>query len=605
MMLRIDKYWPMILLLLAGCATRIELSARSAPGAVALRLAVKDLTPPPSLPAHLILEERTFAESDGNRALDAEEDGSLILQLRNDGLGAGKISVRMTPLGDVEHLRFSRQTDVGLLPVQESRTIRIPLRADAPIETAVREMRVEIIEEYSRATVPFTFRFDTRGLVPPEFKIIVRDYDDGDFFAGNTSDGLIQAGEMVGVVANVQNVGGAAEGVEVVVEAEGEDQIRFTRDLQGNPDNRFELGEMGPGENRDIAFYFFTTPVLGVPEVRLKLRVSEAKQRFGAEEDLAFDIGKSVETGDVLTVAAVQRNQAAFEAVQSELIDIEQVPQNSRTRLENGLAVIFGVEKYKHTFDAAYKTRDAVTFFRYCREVLGIPEERILLRVDADASKAEFDYVFEPRDTPNQGWLKKRLRNAGESAPVDLFVYLAGHGFPDFVSGSPYLIPHDVRPEQTTNGVSLERLYQTLAEFETRSVTVFVESCFSGASGYERNGAETLLAHNMNPIFPVLEKPIIGPNMVVFTATGGKKASNNRDDLKHGIFTYELLKGLGGTADSDEDQTVTVEELFRYIARQVPRRALTPPLDREQVPELFPALERLGDRADRVLVEYR
>jgi len=106
----------------------------------------------------------------------------------------------------------------------------------------------------------------------------------------------------------------------------------------------------------------------------------------------------------------------------------------------------------------------------------------------------------------------------------------------------------------------------------------------------------------MNPVFPVLEKAMIGPGMVVFTATSGQKPSNNRDDLKHGIFTYYVLKGLGGAADVDSDRGVSVGELFRYIEREVPRKALEPPMDREQVPRIFP--ERLGERGKQILVQY-
>ena len=590
--------------LIWGCGSQVELSGRSQPGAIYLQPYQEKPGQVPALPAHVVLVEKRFEEPGGNQALDAEEEGTLILQVRNDGLGPGKLAVRLTPLSDMEHLSFRRTIEAGLLPVQESQTIRIPIQAGLDVADGRREMRVEVVEEYNRATIPFTFSFTTRGLVAPEFRVIVRDYDDGDFFKGNTPDGLIQAGEMVRVVANVQNVGGEAEEVAVEVETQSGGEVRYTRDLQGNADNRFVLKKMAPGENRDVEFYFFTTPVFADPEVKISLKVSEARGRFGAAEDLAFDIGQSVSTEQVLAVEAAQEKAGAISLIKADLIDIEEIPQNSKTTLENGIAIIFGIQEYRHTFAATYKNRDAATFFRYCREVLGIPEERIVLRTDSDATKAEFDYIFEPRDTPNQGWLKKRLRNPQEAARTDVIVYLAGHGFPDLSTGSPYLIPYDVRPEQTTNGVSLEKLYQSLGEFGAQSVTVFVESCFSGASGYERGGGEQLLALNMNPVFPVIEQPMIGPQTVVFTATSGKKPSNNRDDLKHGIFTYFVLKGLGGTADGDGDRAVTVEELFAYVEREVPRKALESPLDREQVPELLPSAGRLGERGKRVLVQY-
>jgi len=557
----------------------------------------------PSLPAHIVLTHKEFEEPSGNRALDAEEAGALVLTVRNDGLGPGKITVRLTPLSDMEHLNFGRHVEVGSLPTQESRTIRIPMWAGVDVTDGRREVRVEVAEENTRATMPFTFAFTTQGFVKPEFRVIVRDYDDGSFYAGNTPDGVIKAGEMVKVVANVQNVGREARDVAVVVETEAEG-VSYVRDLVGNDDGRFGFGSMGPGEARDVEFYFFTTPVFSDPKVSMTLHVREGHGHFAAEEVLAFDIGQSVRTEEVLAVGVVREQANPISLVQADLIDIEQIPNNSKTKLENGIAIIFGIENYKHTFAATYKLRDATTFFQYCREVLGIPEQRIMLRTDSDATKAEFDYVFEAKDTPNQGWLKKRLRNPQEAAQTDVIVYLAGHGFPDLSTGNPYLIPHDVRPEQTTNGVGLEKLYRTLSEFRVRSVTVFVESCFSGASGYESSGTQKPLALNMNPIFPVIEQPMIGPNMVVFAATSGKTPSNNRDDLRHGIFTYFVLKGLGGVADENGDKKVTVEELFAYVEREVPRKALEPPLDREQVPELLPSVERLGEHAGRTLVHY-
>jgi len=580
----------------------VELIGKSAPGVISFRPVQGQKKPdePSSLPAHLVLDDVLFEDPSGDSVLDAEESGTLTLQVRNDGLGTGKVSVRLTPLSDVEHLSFQRHTEVGLLPVEEAQTIRVPIQADIDVADGPREVRVEIVEEYSRTTVPFTFRFNSHSLVKPKFRVIVRSYDDGRFFKGNVPDGRIQAGEMVKVVANVQNMGGEAEAVAVAVETKGEEGISYARDLQGSSENRFVLGKLAPGKNRDITFYFFTTSVFADPKVGITLRVSEARGRFGVEEELVFDIGQSVKTEDVLVVEPGQKRGGALAPV----VDSGLFPEGSQTRLEHGLAIIFGIEDYRYTFEAAYKHRDAATFFQYCRDVLGIPEERIQLRMDSDATKAEFDYVFEPRDTPNQGWLKKRLRDPQEAAQTDLIVYLAGHGFPDFSTRSPYLIPYDVRPEQATNGVSLEKLYQTLSEFKTRSVTVFVESCFSGASGYDRSGAEQLLVLNTNPVIPVIEQPIIGPNMVLFTATSGDKPSSNRDDLRHGIFTYSVLKGLGGAADGNGDKAITVEELFRYIKREVPKKALESPLDREQVPELLPSVDRLGERAHRVLVQY-
>ena len=39
----------------------------------------------------------------------------------------------------------------------------------------------------------------------------------------------------------------------------------------------------------------------------------------------------------------------------------------------------------------------------------------------------------------------------------------------------------------------------------------------------------------------------------------------------HGAFTYALLKGISGEANLDADGYVSIHELFKYVAKLVPR----------------------------------
>src|SRR6185436_11980630 len=61
------------------------------------------------------------------------------------------------------------------------------------------------------------------------------------------------------------------------------------------------------------------------------------------------------------------------------------------------------------------------------------------------------------------------------------------------------------------------------------------------------------------------------------------------DQGKHGLFTYFLLKGLGGEADRDKNGVVVAGELFEYAQKQV---AVTAKADfgNEQEPACVPAL---------------
>ena len=42
-------------------------------------------------------------------------------------------------------------------------------------------------------------------------------------------------------------------------------------------------------------------------------------------------------------------------------------------------------------------------------------------------------------------------------------------------------------------------------------------------------------------------------------------------DIGHGAFTYSILKGLSGDANFDNNEYLTISELFSYVANYVPR----------------------------------
>jgi Caspase domain len=55
----------------------------------------------------------------------------------------------------------------------------------------------------------------------------------------------------------------------------------------------------------------------------------------------------------------------------------------------------------------------------------------------------------------------------------------------------------------------------------------------------------------------------------VFSSSSGTQPSSESDELKGGIFTYSLLRGLSGAASNNKDGSVRVSELAHYLARSV------------------------------------
>ena len=64
---------------------------------------------------------------------------------------------------------------------------------------------------------------------------------------------------------------------------------------------------------------------------------------------------------------------------------------------------------------------------------------------------------------------------------------------------------------------------------------------------------------------------------------------------EHGLFTYYLLKGMSGDADTNKDKSIQLNELSKYVSKNVKDQAAIN--GREQTPELQ------GDK-DRVLVQF-
>ena len=263
------------------------------------------------------------------------------------------------------------------------------------------------------------------------------------------------------------------------------------------------------------------------------------------------------------------------------VVDVEKkIPKGEKN--PNAYAVVFGIEQYKNVSPVTYARRDAYWMREYFTKTLGVPEENIYYKTDIDAGKAEFDKVFS-----QGGWLDKRIGD-GKS---DLYIYYAGHGAPDFNSRTAFLIPYDGDPNYASQtGYSVDKMTANLRQLEARSVTVFLDACFSGA-----NRENEILLAGARPVFLDVNTAVAA-NVTLFSAASGNQISSSWSEKQHGIFSYWLMKGMQGSADANRDNKLTVEELGGYIRNNVSTTAGK--LDREQTP----GLDTMDDK--RVLIKY-
>ena len=263
------------------------------------------------------------------------------------------------------------------------------------------------------------------------------------------------------------------------------------------------------------------------------------------------------------------------------VVDVEKkIPKGEKN--PNAYAVVFGIEQYKNVSPVTYARRDAYWMREYFAKTLGVPEENIYYKTDIDAGKAEFDKVFS-----QGGWLDKRIGD-GKS---DLYIYYAGHGAPDFNSRTAFLIPYDGDPNYASQtGYAVDKMTANLSQLEARSVTVFLDACFSGA-----NRENEILLAGARPVFLDVNTAVAA-NVTLFSAASGNQISSSWSEKQHGIFSYWLMKGMQGSADANRDNRLTVEELGGFIRNNVSTTAGN--LDREQTP----GLDTMDDK--RVLIKY-
>jgi len=530
---------------------------------VASQSSRKNITPP-NLSVQL-----AFTEPSGDDRLDAEETAELVVTLKNKGHGSAFGVEIMCNLSGSNQIEFPKSVYIGEISPNKSKTKRIKFKASENVSSGEVSITLKFKESNNFEPDDQKITFETEALIPPKLEIVDIGIDDA---SGNAK---LEPREVVSITVRVQNLGhGTADDIDVKIN-KGSNHIYFFGDSQ----EQFNIGSLHPGEYKDISFDMVSNKK--AKEMPISVTVTESRGRFGISNhalDLAFNqVQRKV--GE-MTIVGKYEVKGKFNATTGLSVDIEtNIPDLKNNK--HALAIIFGVEEYKNVSPVTFAKRDASIMKEYFLNTLGIPSNRIYFKTNDDVGKAEFDKVFS-----KGGWLDKRAKSS-----TDIFVYFAGHGAPDIKKDEAFLIPYDGDPNYASQtGFSVNKMYKILNELNTKSVTVFLDACFSGAN----RESEMLLA-DARPIFIVVNESIYG-DVTVFSASGGKEISSAWPEKKHGLFSYFLMKGMQGSADVNYDNKLTIGELGNYINKNVTEMAGM--LDREQTPELQ------TNNKNRVLIKY-
>ena len=300
------------------------------------------------------------------------------------------------------------------------------------------------------------------------------------------------------------------------------------------------------------------------------------------------------DAGDKIKIVAIDQWKNKSEKTINIKVEFKEIaelrsyekPNPSKIKVKqdkNKIAIIIGIEKYKtlKNIDAPYANRDANAFRAYANRALGIPNKNIKVLIDENATRGETLKALTL-------WLPQITRGKNK----DIYVFFAGHGLASDDGKNLYILPQD-GDAALLQYTALSRLeiFDLINRVEPNSVTMFFDTCYSGQTRDER-----MLVAGLRPIRLVAEEQEVQNNFTIFTASNYDQTSGSIEEVKHGIFSYYLMMGMQGKADSNQDKKITNGELIAYLKQNVSEEAFIN--NRQQEPMLS------GD-PDKVLISYR
>ena len=236
---------------------------------------------------------------------------------------------------------------------------------------------------------------------------------------------------------------------------------------------------------------------------------------------------------------------------------------NCIERRRNLWAVVVGIDSYPNIRPLKYAVADARAFYDFLVSDNQVPAENVFLLLNEQATLPAM-----------RSALGTKVKNKAGAEDM-VIIYFAGHGAAEIDVISPdgdglekYLMPYDADPNDLyASALPMREVAHIFRRIRSERLVFVADACYSGASGGRTVSISGVRA-NLSDRF--LERLAGGKGKVIITASSANEVSVEKDELGHGVFTYYLMQGLRGPADTDADGLVTVDEAYRYVSEKVP-----------------------------------
>jgi len=547
---------------------------------------------PKGLPPILSIAEISFSDP----LLYAGESGELKVTLRNTGPGDAN-DVYLELYSENDQLIFEGKQSLPIIPKKNgAHTVSIPVEGKSNLQVGNASLDVLVVEPHFRVKIKGKrLTFHTKGTRSPDLILAKFAAVESESSAQNHK---IDINEVIDIKIAVQNVGdGPANDTEidlindqtgVMYLGRGEGQV-LSRE-------KAKFQKIDGGKFQIVNYRFFVNSDFNEDALEFLIKAVEETGKHGFSKTKLVKINTNLKPeGYIRNVASAE--SAAGGVIVEDIPDFEvdvdvNIPETAMSN-PDGVAVIIGNRNYENKDVPAvkYARHDAEIMKQYLIKTLGFKEGNILFEIDA--SKAKFEALFGIKGD-HHGILNDYVK----PNKSDVFVYYSGHGAPDLRNMKGFFVPVDCDPAKIAlNGYSLDIFYENMAKMETKTITVVVDACFSGST----NSGNTLVQSASPALIKIDTSIIAKKNAAVLASSAGDQVSSWYDEKHHGLYTYFFLKAIGGSADKNNDNNVTFNEIQAYVSDRsegVPYWAKRLHGGRTQTPILQ------GQRGKDVLVRY-
>jgi hypothetical protein len=228
-----------------------------------------------------------------------------------------------------------------------------------------------------------------------------------------------------------------------------------------------------------------------------------------------------------------------------------QAPQSVNPNIKSWV-VIVGVAAYDHINPLTYTKDDAYRMYAFYKSPEGgsLPDRQIALLIDEDATRKNILKAIQT------------IYNQAGKEDVIIF-YFSGHG-----AESAFITQEfDGKDLDDYKGLLWhEELESVFKQSPAKYKYLIADACHAGSfikSGSSRQSG----TRARGTFYQAFEESKGG--FVLLLSCMGDEVSLETGNIRQGVFSHYLLRGLKGESDSNKDKVVSVVELFDYVDNNV------------------------------------